>query len=140
MAMRKMIALVIAVTFIAGIASPVSFASCGSCDKPASTAECAKPEMKGTCDKPKGDPLRKLGRGLANIITFPMEVPNRISEVNNTDGPMAGITYGLVKGIVMSGFRALIGAYEVGTFLIPMPKDYKPIIKDPEFMLEDWNA
>jgi len=140
MAIRRMIALVIAVTFIVSIASPVLFASCGSCDKPASGAECAKTMAKDTCDKPKGDPMRKLGRGLANCLTFPIEIPNRISDVNNSDGPMAAITYGLVKGTVMSLFRAVVGAYEVGTFLIPIPSGYKPIIKDPEFMLEDWNA
>lgn len=139
MAIRKMIALVLAVAFIMSIASPVLFASCGSCGKPAPDAECAK-IAKDACEGPKGDPLRKLGRGLSNVITFPIEIPNRISDVNNTDGPMAGITYGLVKGVVMSMFRALIGVYEIGTFLIPLPGGYRPIIKDPEFILEDWNA
>ncbi|MCX5678475.1 MAG: exosortase system-associated protein, TIGR04073 family [Candidatus Omnitrophica bacterium] len=140
MAIRKMIALVIAVTFMVSITSPVLFASCGTCGKPASDAECAKVMAKDTCDKPKGDPLRKLGRGLANCLTFPIEIPNRISDVNNSDGPMAAVTYGLVKGTVMSLFRAMIGAYEVLTFPIPFPGGYRPIIKDPEFILEDWNA
>jgi putative exosortase-associated protein (TIGR04073 family) len=140
MVMRKAVLLMIAVTFMVSIASPVLFASCGTCGKPVSDAECAKTMAKDTCDKPKGDPMRKLGRGLANCLTFPIEIPNRISDVNNSDGPMAAITYGLVKGIVMSLFRATVGAYEIITFPIPIPSHYKPIIKDPEFMLEDWNA
>lgn len=140
MTVRRMLLLAVTITFIVSIVSPVSFASCGKCDQPASDAVCAKTMAKDICDKPKGDMLRKLGRGLANCLTFPVEIPNRISDVNNADGPMAAITYGLVKGIVMSLFRASVGAYEVVTFPIPFPDGYRPIIKDPEFILEDWNA
>lgn len=141
MTIRKTIALVVAVTFIVSIVSPALFASCGSCGGSVADAERAKTAMvKEECEGPKGDPMRKLGRGLANCITFPIEIPNRISDVNNSDGPIAGITYGLVKGIVMSAFRVLIGAYEIATFPIPIPSGYRPIIKDPEFILEDWNA
>lgn len=120
MATRRMVLLVIAVTFIVSIASPV-FAE-------------------DTCDKPKGDPLRKLGRGLSNCLTFPIEIPNQISKTNNNDGPMAAFTYGVVKGLIMSLFRAVVGVYEIGTFPIPFPDSYRPILTDPEFMLESWTA
>jgi putative exosortase-associated protein (TIGR04073 family) len=87
------------------------------------------------------DPVtRKLGRGICNMITFPWEMVEQIQRANNTDGPFAAFTYGIVKGLVMSCTRALVGVYETATFIIPIPKDYKPILKDPEFFFEnvDW--
>lgn len=87
-----------------------------------------------------GDPLRKLGRGISNCLTFPLELPNQISKTNNNDGPMAAFTYGIVKGLTMTMFRAVVGAYEVISFPIPLPEWYKPILTDPEFMLEEWNV
>ena len=85
------------------------------------------------------DPLKKLGRGACNVVTFPFELPEQIQRVNNQDGPMAAWTYGLIKGIGMMGVRAMVGVYEVATFPIPLPKDYKPILTDPEFIFEDKN-
>ena len=84
-------------------------------------------------------PMKKLGRGLCNIVTFPLEVPEQIQRVNNQDGPMAGLTYGILKGIGMMGVRAMVGVYELATFPIPLPKDYKPILTDPEFFFEEKN-
>jgi putative exosortase-associated protein (TIGR04073 family) len=121
MVMRKTVLLIAVVAFLACIVSPVSFA-----------------EDQGANDP--GDALRKLGRGLANCATFPIEVPNQISKTNNIDGPIAAVTYGLVKGIVMGTFRAVVGVYEVATFPIPLPEYYKPILTDPEFMLESWTS
>ena len=85
------------------------------------------------------DPVKKLGRGLCNIGTFIFELPLQVSRVNQVDGPMAGATWGVLKGIGMSGVRLLMGAYETITFPFPMPKDYQPILKDPEFMFEEQN-
>jgi len=89
----------------------------------------------GYCD----DQLKKLGRGLCNIGTFPFEIFLQASRVNTSDGPMAGATWGLLKGIGMAGTRLAVGVYETVTFPVPMPKDYQPILKDPEFMFEDSN-
>lgn len=125
MAVRKMLLVIVVATLMMGIAS---FG--------ASIASAAVPD---TLDKPKGDPLRKLGRGIANCLTFPIEIPNQISKTNNNDGPVAAISYGAAKGIVMGIFRMVVGGYEVLTFLIPLPEWYRPILTDPEFMLENWN-
>ena len=81
--------------------------------------------------------LKKLGRGLCNVITSPFEIPEQTQRVNNSDGPMAAVTYGFLKGVVMTGVRAVVGVYEIATFPIPFPRQYKPILKDPEFFLED---
>lgn len=81
--------------------------------------------------------LKKLGRGFCNVITSPLEIGEQTQRVNNSDGPMAAVTYGLLKGVIMTGVRAVVGVYEIATFPIPFPRQYKPILKDPEFFLED---
>ena len=86
-----------------------------------------------------GDPLKKLGRGICNIATCPFEVPLQISRTNNSDGPMAAGTWGILKAIGMTGVRLLVGAYEVVTFPFPLPRDYAPILTDPEFIFEEAN-
>jgi len=98
----------------------------------------------GSCDTAKADVCndgawKKLGRGMCNMITFPFELPNQISRTNITDGPMAGWTYGLVKGIGMTVFRAGVGVYEVLSFPVPCPEGYKPILTEPEFFFENQN-
>ena len=140
MAIRKIILVVVAVLFLVSIAAPLLFVSCGYCEDQKADASCPKKAAKSVCDKDPGDALRKLGRGICNCFTFPLEILNQISKTNNSDGPMAAATYGVAKGIVMTGYRALVGVYEVATFPIPFPEYYKPILIDPEFMLEDWSA
>ena len=85
------------------------------------------------------DYTKKLGRGLANLITFPLEIPEQISRVNNSEGPTSAATYGLLKGISMMIVRAAAGVYEIITFPVPIPKDYKPLLTDPEFLLDNMN-
>lgn len=85
------------------------------------------------------NPIKKLGRGICNMLTFPLEMYLQPSRVNTSDGPMAGITYGVLQGIAMTGLRALVGVYEVVTFPIPFPKDYGPILTNPEFFFEEQN-
>jgi putative exosortase-associated protein (TIGR04073 family) len=82
-------------------------------------------------------PIKKLGRGVCNILTCPLELFAQMGQVNRSDGPMAAITYGVAKGLVMIGVRGVVGVYETVTFPIPMPADYKPILTDPEFVFED---
>ena len=91
--------------------------------------------MPAYCD----DPLKKLGRGICNVITCPFELFLQSSRVNNSDGAMAALTYGILKGVAMTGLRAVVGVYEVVTFPIPVPKNYGPILKDPEFFFEEQN-
>lgn len=85
------------------------------------------------------DALKKLGRGLCNCVTFPFEIFEQIKRTNLSDGPMAACTWGVLKGVGMTGVRAVVGVYEVATFPIPLPKEYKPILKDPEFFFEEQN-
>lgn len=83
------------------------------------------------------DPIRKLGRGLANTLTGMVELPYKVQEVNEESGPAAAATYGIIKGVADGIYRTLVGVYETATFFIPFPKNYAPII-EPEFVLGDY--
>ncbi|MDO8536511.1 MAG: exosortase system-associated protein, TIGR04073 family [Candidatus Omnitrophota bacterium] len=84
-------------------------------------------------------PLTKLGRGVCNIMTFPLEIPEQISRVNNSDGPFAASTVGVLKGFGWAIGRACVGVFETATFIFPCPKNYEPVLKDPEYFLETSN-
>jgi len=77
----------------------------------------------------------KLGRGILNVATCWMEVPNQIENRIAEDGPGAGGTVGVFEGIGMTVARAVVGVYEIATFPIPLPDDYEPILKDPAYFL-----
>ena len=83
------------------------------------------------------DAWKKLGRGACNMLTFPLELFSQISRTNVSDGPMAAFTWGLLKGVGMTAFRAVVGVYETVTFPFPCPEGYKPILTEPEFFFED---
>lgn len=87
---------------------------------------------------PRGhNPLRKLGRGLANVLFGLVEIPNQWTKAQSTHGGAAGITYGLPKGVVRFVGRELTGVYEIITFPVPLPKGWKPVMR-PEWPNEDY--
>ena len=91
-----------------------------------------------TDEAPKGhNALRKLGRGVANILFGIVEVPNQITKATSEHGGAGGVTYGVGKGFVRWFARELTGVYEVVTFPVPFPRGYKPVMK-PEFPNEDY--
>ena len=81
--------------------------------------------------------LKKLGRGITNVLTCPFEILYRIGEANEESGPLAAMTWGILDGFWRMGVRGVAGAYEVVTFPLPWPNSYGPIVDDPEFFLED---
>ncbi len=83
------------------------------------------------------DPAKKLGRGLCNMCTFPAEMYYQLKETNENGGIFAAITWGILKGVSMSVVRLAVGVYEVVTFPFPVPKDYMPILTEPEFVGEN---
>jgi len=137
MAARKSVLSVIMIAFVLSAAVPVSFAACG-CSKTQSRFKDRSVNRNmdcgGICNE---NAWKKLGRGLCNVVTFPFELPSQISKANISDGPMAAMTWGVVKGLGMTAFRALVGVYEVVSFPVPVPDGYKPILTDPEFFFED---
>ena len=80
---------------------------------------------------------KKLGRGVANVATCPFELAKSMGETNEESGIFAGMTWGVFEGLVGTVKRAAVGVYEVATFPVPLPSQYKPILKDPEFFLDD---
>ena len=92
----------------------------------------------GTDDPPGGNnPLRKLGRGLSNLIFGIVEVPNQISGTTADKGGAAGVTYGAGKGLLRWVCREIVGVYEVVTFPLPMGTGYKGVM-EPEFPTDDY--
>ncbi|MCX5678874.1 MAG: exosortase system-associated protein, TIGR04073 family [Candidatus Omnitrophica bacterium] len=83
------------------------------------------------------DPAKKLGRGLSNMVTFPAELYFQFKETNDNDGVFAAATWGIIKGVGMSALRLAVGVYETITFPFPIPKDYMPILTEPEFVGEN---
>ena len=61
-----------------------------------------------------------------------MEIPGNIVETSKREGPLAGWTAGLAKGIGMSVVRPAIGVYELVTAPIAAPNNFEPILL-PEY-------
>ena len=81
------------------------------------------------------DPVRKLGRGLANVTLGLLELPFRISVVYEGHGVGAAAFWGSLAGIQAAVTRMVVGAVEVVTFPLPLPRvGYGPIV-EPEFLL-----
>lgn len=78
----------------------------------------------------------KLGRGTANVITSPFELPSTMGQAAEENGPFAGFTIGAFKGTANFVKRAVVGVYEMATFPLPLPKNYAPILTEPEYFLQ----
>lgn len=77
---------------------------------------------------------RKLGRGLANVVSAPLELLREPSLVSSKDGGLASVTVGVVRGITSAIIREGAGLVEVLTFYMPIPvADFQPLVK-PEFI------
>lgn len=79
---------------------------------------------------------KKLGRGLANILTGWIELPKQIYDTSVEENILAGLTMGLAKGIGMTIVRTGAGVYETVTFPFPIPEDYQPVL-EPEFVFSE---
>ncbi len=82
---------------------------------------------------------RKLGRGLANVVSAPLELLRETSLVSQKDGGLAGMTIGVVRGVMSTVIREGAGIAEVLTFYMPAPvADFQPLVK-PEFVFVNGN-
>lgn len=81
------------------------------------------------------DPIKKLGRGIANLGLGWISLMTTVEDTGRSDGVFAAVTYGILKGVARAVQRTAVGAYETITFPIPYPKDYQPILTSPEFPL-----
>ncbi len=80
--------------------------------------------------------LKKLGRGVINVATSPLEVPKQtFIEFNRgrkiTFHVSVWILSGLAKGTAYSIGRLASGVWDIVSFPIPKPADYKPLMQPP---------
>lgn len=78
--------------------------------------------------------LTKLGRGIVNVLTGWVEIPKNIATEWRRTDPFSGFVVGTIKGIGWTIGRTISGAYDIITFPVPVPKEYKPLM-EPEYIL-----
>ncbi len=80
----------------------------------------------------EGTPQRKLQRGFLNVALSPLEISNELAKEKKNDVfPPSWIT-GAGRGVAFMMGRALVGVYELVTFPVPYPANYKAVLS-PEF-------
>jgi putative exosortase-associated protein (TIGR04073 family) len=71
---------------------------------------------------------QKAVRGLANTgLGVVVELPKTVYYDTLEDGPLYGLTVGVLEGLSWGIARTLVGIYEVLTFPFPTPEGYRPI-------------
>ncbi len=68
-----------------------------------------------------GNPIEKLGRGIANVAFGPLELLIRPYDVNQDKGAIASLTYGVLNGVAYTIARECVGVVDIVTFLVPLP-------------------
>lgn len=81
------------------------------------------------------NPGHKCVRGVGNILSGWLEIPLSIYETSFEENSFIGMTYGLAKGFGKAIARTSVGVYELLSFPLPFPENYRPII-EPEFAFE----
>jgi putative exosortase-associated protein (TIGR04073 family) len=84
-------------------------------------------------------PLKKLSRGVVNLVTAPLEVPNQMywqakRGKDNTGRVIVGYVEGIFIGTGWTVVRFLAGTYDLITFPLP---PYKKSLIQPEYVF-DW--
>ncbi len=80
--------------------------------------------------------VQKAVRGLANAgLGVVVEVPKIVYYGTLEDGPLYGLTVGVLEGLSWGIARTLVGVYEVVTFPFPISEGYRPIYR-PHYPFE----
>jgi len=79
------------------------------------------------------DAFHKLGRGLINTASGWLEIPKNIHEVSVESNPLAGASYGTIKGTGLALVRTGVGVYDSATFVFPK---YEPIL-EPRYVFSE---
>jgi putative exosortase-associated protein (TIGR04073 family) len=80
---------------------------------------------------PEGTPARKFQRGLLNVALSPIEISHELEKVKSQDKWFATWIPAAFQGTVGMTIRVLVGIYEIATFAVPSPPDYRPVL-NPE--------
>ena len=79
---------------------------------------------------------QKAVRGVANAgLGVVVEIPKTVYYDTLEDGPLYGLTVGVLEGLSWGIARMLTGVYEVVTFPFPIPTGYRPIYQ-PQYPFE----
>ena len=78
-----------------------------------------------------GGMANKTVRGAANVATGWVEIPKQIKYTYTEEGAAKGIFVGPLKGIGMTVVRTIAGVVELGTFFLPFPGFYDPLMDPP---------
>src|SRR5574337_1016803 len=79
---------------------------------------------------------QKAVRGLGNAgLGVVVEIPKTVYYDTLADGPLYGLTVGVLEGLSWGIARTLTGVYEIVTFPFPIPEGYRPIYR-PSYPLE----
>jgi putative exosortase-associated protein (TIGR04073 family) len=90
------------------------------------------------CAEESAAPLaaQKAIRGLGNAgLGVVVEVPKTVYYGTLQDGPLYGLTVGVLEGLSWGIARTLTGVYEVVTFPFPIPDEYRSIYQ-PQYPFE----
>ncbi|MFC1804247.1 exosortase system-associated protein, TIGR04073 family [Candidatus Omnitrophota bacterium] len=106
--MKKVVSIVLALVLIVGLSS-VAFAK---------------------------SPADKLTRGIGNVLTGILEIPQTIDEEWTASNNAAiGIFAGAVKGTALAIGRIFSGIWDIVSFPAAVPKDYEPLYK-PDYVFD----
>ena len=98
-------------------------------------ASAGKPASAGTVMDGISPPLRKFGRGLANVATGVLEILYKVHAVYLDQWAVASVSVGVVSGVGAAITRTVAGVIETVTFLFPLGRyGYEPLVR-PEFLL-----
>ena len=81
-------------------------------------------------------PGQKALRGVTNLTHgLFIEWPKTICYEAREQGPLLGIPAGFLAGFGLGLMRTVVGAYELATFPVSIPDDYRPILS-PRYPFE----
>ena len=99
-------------------------------------ALCFPQQSRGAEIAAEGTLARKMQRGFLNIALSPLELSHELAKAKKDYGPdIPGWIPGFLTGTVRTACRMGVGAYELITLPLPLPRDYAPVMQ-PEFTWE----
>ncbi len=86
------------------------------------------------------NPTDKLGRGIINIVTSPVEIAKQVDlgwkqSTKKSKNVSSGVLSGIVKGLAYTVGRMGSGIWDVVSFPFKTPGNYEPLMK-PDFVLD----
>ncbi len=82
----------------------------------------------------------KLGRGVLNMVSSPVELARTVNIQSRAKGPGYGWTMGIVEGLGRTLLRFGAGAIETVTFPFDFPKEDKSPLLSPDYPWQKWDV